>query len=185
MPEAPAVPELPFEAEFSPRVRTYILFSGAGALIGSIIGIVLLPFWLLGIGQAFARRHVEHMECELSPRHLRFKKGILFPVEHTIPLDNIQDLAFKEGPVLRHFELSTLKIETAGQSGQGGSDMSITGIRNASEFRNAVLTQRDYLTERPRSSAPAESSDGALRGERIEQLLTEIRDALREMNKRR
>lgn len=184
MPEAPAVPELPFEAEFSSYLLTYILVGGAIALVSSIIGILFLPFWFLGVGQAYARRYVEHMECELSPRHLRLKKGILFPVEHTIPLDNIQDLAFKEGPLLRYFELSTLKIETAGQSGQGGSDMSITGIRNASAFRNAVLTQRDYLTERPQSSGPAESSDGALRGERIEQLLTEIRDALREMSKR-
>jgi len=180
----PDIPDLPFEAEFSPRVRTYMLISGAGVLIGTIVGILLLPFWLLGIGQAYARRYVESLECELSPRHLRLKKGILFPVEHTIPLDNIQDLAFKEGPVLRHFELSTLKIETAGQSGQGGSDMSITGIRNASEFRNAVLAQRDYLTERPRSSGCDASPEDALRGERIEQLLIEIRDALRERNDR-
>jgi|GEM_PF-6829129 len=50
--------------------------------------------------------------------------------------------------------------------------------------KGTLFSQRDYLTERPRSSAPAESSEGALRGERIEQLLIEIRDALREGNDR-
>lgn len=180
----PSVPELPFAAAFSPQFRTYIFFQGLGTLIASIVGILLVPFWVLGVGQWYARKYIDSMECELNARHLRFKKGILFSVEHTIPLDNIQDLAFKEGPLLRHFELSTLKIETAGQSGQGGSDMSITGIADADTFRRAVLAQRDRLTDRSPSPAERVDDGDALRGERIEQLLIEIRDALREGNDR-
>jgi len=183
MPNAPTVPDLPFAAAFSPQFRTYTFFQGLGSMIVSILGIVLVPFWVLGLGQWYARKYIESMECELSSRHLRFKKGILFSVEHTIPLDNIQDLAFKEGPLLRYFQLSTLKVETAGQSGQGGSDMSITGIADADTFRRAVLAQRDRLTDRSPSPAEQVEDGEALRSERIEQLLIEIRDALREGSK--
>ena len=52
-------------------------------------------------------------------------KGILVQVEKTILLENIQDVAFIEGPILKHFQLSTLKFETAGQSQAQAHDMQL------------------------------------------------------------
>lgn len=117
-----------------------------------------------------------------DPVRLLQKGRILFQIEHTIPLDNIQDLSFKEGPLLRYFELSILKIETAGQSGQGGSDMALYGIQNGDEFRSRVLAQRDRLTERPSDRSAPEDSVATGRSDRVEELLIEIRDAIRELD---
>lgn len=177
----PTPSDLPVQAEFHPRLHTYLFWYGAFALIASIIGIVLLPIWVLGYGQWYARRYVELMECELTERHLRFRKGILFQTEHTIPLDNIQDLAFKEGPLLRYFDLSILKIETAGHSAQSGTDMTIYGITDGADFRNKALAQRDYLTDRRGTERPTRDDEEPPSAERIEQLLVEIRDAIRNL----
>ena len=174
---------LPIQAEFNSRLTTYLFWYGVILLIGTIVGIVLLPFWLLGLGTWYTRRYLDHIECELTERYLRFKKGILYQVETTIPLDNIQDLTFKEGPLLRYFDLSVLQIETAGNSGQGGKDMTLIGIRDAAAFRNRVIAQRERITGGDDSAPSASGSDGALQGDRIEQLLIEIRDALRAQNR--
>lgn len=174
--------DLPIYAEFNPRLHTYLFWYGFFLLIASIAGILLLPFWILGFGQYYARRYLNHVECELTDRYLRFRKGILYQVEKTIPLDNIQDLTFKEGPLLRYFELSTLQIETAGQSGQGTTDMTLIGIRDAAAFRNRVIAQRERITGRDDASPRDDAPQAALQTERIEHLLTEIRDAIRALS---
>ncbi|MGM0588959.1 MAG: PH domain-containing protein [Bacteroidota bacterium] len=163
------------QAEFDRKLIFYLFAFGAGALFISVIGILVLPFWLLGIGMYYARRYFNHLEAELTTRALRFKKGIMFQVEKTIPLDNITDLTFKTGPLLRMFGLSTLQIETAGQSSGEGSNMTLMGIVDAEEFRNAVLEQRDTLTDRtePGAAAPADDLPSEFQRE-VLQILREI-----------
>jgi len=135
------------KAEFNSKLRTYLVLYGLFVLLSSVIGILAIPFWILGIGSWYSRRYFNHIECELTSRALRFKKGILFQVEKTIPLDKIQDLTFKEGPLLRKLGLSILQIETAGQSGNNTADMQLIGIVDAADFRQAVIEQRDEITE--------------------------------------
>ena len=123
------------------------------SLIVTVVGIVLLPFWLI-FGKKYVNRYYDNLFCELTTRALHFKKGIWFHTERTIPLDKIQDLTFKEGPFLRYFGLSYLMVETAGQSMQGVSDMSLTGIIDARKFREMVLDQRDLITDKSNPSTP-------------------------------
>ncbi|MDQ3048991.1 MAG: PH domain-containing protein, partial [Bacteroidota bacterium] len=87
----------------------------------------------------------DKLECELTFRTLRFRKGILFQVEKTIPLENIQDLTFIEGPLLKHFNLCILKVETAGQGDFHGNQMKLIGIKDATIFREQVLEQRRLI----------------------------------------
>lgn len=134
------------KAKFNPRLKTYIMFITSLVLIVTVIGIFVLPIWLI-MGNWYLNRYFECLECELTTRSIRFRKGYWFKTERTIPLDKIQDVTFKEGPILNYLSLSTLKFETAGQSVQGGADLSLTGIVGATEFRNMVLEQRDRVTD--------------------------------------
>lgn len=137
---------------FNPHFKKYIFLYVAFFLLISIIGIVILPFWLLGIGQWYSRKYFEKLECELSDQNLRFKQGILFQFEKTIPLDNIQDLTFMEGPLLRYLQLSIIKIETAGQSIHNASKMSLVGLIDAQVFRRELLARRSALNSKPQDS---------------------------------
>ena len=84
------------------------------------------------------------MECKLTDQTLELKKGYLFRIEKTIPLDKIQDLTLREGPLLRALGICMLDIETAGQSSpQGSSDAKIIGIKDTKEFRDRVGQKQD------------------------------------------
>lgn len=165
------------KADFNPKIRSYFLTYGAFVLTISIIGIPLLPFWLLGIGQVISRRFYDNLVCTLTPQHLEFKKGAFFKVEKTIPLENIQDLTFIENPVLSFFDLRILKIETAGQSNPQGSDMKLIGIMNTQAFKEQVLLQREHLKSRESDDRkPSNSKEDQMIG-----LLQDIKEILLDM----
>jgi membrane protein YdbS with pleckstrin-like domain len=146
-------------ARFNPLVRPYLVLQGALIMLGTLFLIPLVPFWLLGLGQWWAKHYYERLLCELGDTELRFRKGILFQVEKTIPLENIQDVTFIEGPLLRQFNLSTLKFETAGHSAGQANDMTLVGIVDAHDFRAEILRRRTALRQRLAGAGPAPVSD--------------------------
>ena len=164
--------QLPVRVRFNPIIRTYLLLYVAFIMLVSVIGIVLLPIWLLGVGQWWSRHYFDKLSCELTDRSLHFKKGIIVEIEKTIPLENIQDVTFVAGPILRYFDLCVLKFETAGQNSKQANDMELIGIIDAQTFRAQILEQRQKLIT-ARTGQQAATTD--------HQLLTEIRDTLRDM----
>jgi len=158
------------KATFNPDIKRYLLMYGIFILLITIIGIPLILLWV-PLAPIFIRKYYDRLECELTTRSLRFQKGFIFHTERTIPLDKIQDLTFKEGPLLKAFGLSILKIETAGNSGQNMSDLTLIGIIDAAGFRSSVLEQRDRVTENR-----SEDESGVAN---VANLLTEIRDSLK------
>lgn len=164
------------KAEFNPKIKSYILFVVSFFLLISIAGIPILIVWFLGLGQYISKRFYENLECQLTNRHLEFKKGVLFKVEKTIPLENIQDLTFIENPLLKYLDLRILKIETAGQSNPKGSDMKLIGIIDSANFKELVLKQREAIQSYSKNSSQNISSS-----EKTNILLEEIRDLLNEI----
>ena len=105
-------------ARFDPKVRNYWLCSWL--IIGglTVFGIVLLPIIAVIVWKVSAKI-LEAMSAELFERTLVVKRGIIFRVEKTIPLDKITDVGLTQGPLMRAFGLYRLDFETAGQSGPG------------------------------------------------------------------
>lgn len=135
------------EATFSPRVKTYIFFVVLVFLCSTVIGIVLVPFWIFGLGQWLSGKYFTTLSCQITNKNLRFSKGLIVHIEKTIPVENIQDLSFVGGPILRYFGLTLIKIETAG--GGGGPHhqnmMSMLGINDAESFKTQILQQREIV----------------------------------------
>ena len=132
-------------ASFNPLIRPYLVLYVALIMVATIVFTPLLVPWLLGVGQWWARHYFNLLECELGPTRLRFRKGIFLQVERTVPLENIQDVTFIEGPLLRHFNLSILKFETAGQGHGQANAMSLVGIIDAARYRAEILARREAL----------------------------------------
>ncbi|WP_456459243.1 PH domain-containing protein [Reichenbachiella sp.] len=159
-------------AEFSPKIKLYTLLTVSFFMTLSVFGIVLLPIWFLGLGQYISRRYYESLSCSLTAHHLQFKKGVMFKVEKTIPLENIQDLTFIENPILKLLQLKILKIETASQGNPMKSDMQLVGIIDADDFKNSVLAQREKLSSRTSSDGNTHDSN------EVVALLRDIKDIL-------
>ncbi len=164
-------------AQFSKALIGYMYLIVMFWCLVSFIGIPFIPIWML-IGWIFTKRYYNSLECTLTTKTIEIKKGVLFRVEKTIPLDRIQDLTLREGPLLRALKLSMVEIETAGQSNPQGSDAKIIGINDAKEFRNTVLKQRDVLLE---ASAPKLKSEPIHSDDK--NVLVEIRDSLLNIEK--
>jgi membrane protein YdbS with pleckstrin-like domain len=158
------------KGEFSPKLRIYMLAYWTLTLVCSVIGIVLLPIWLI-VGPIWIRRYHASLRCDLTERNVVIGKGLLFRKELTIPLDKIQDISIREGPLLTAFGLLQLRIETAGQSstGTGKSDADLMGLIDARALRDRILAARDGLTAPV--PLPADASPDR-------QLAIEIRDTL-------
>lgn len=163
------------EARFSPKLKVYFWVSGALILIATVVGILLLPVWLV-VGGWWASRYHASLSCRLTGRSVVIGKGVFFRQELTIPLDKIQDVSIHEGPLLSALGLLRLRLETAGQrsAATGQSEADLVGVMDGRAMRDRILEQRDRLAERGFAgaavAAPAEGGAQAVLGE--------IRDAL-------
>lgn len=166
------------QADFNERIQKYIFWIVMFYMFISLAGIPLIFLWVAGLGQYISRKYYERLECSLTETHLEFKKGVMFRVEKTIPLENIQDLTFLDNPFLRWFDLRILKIETAGSSNPQGSDMKLIGIIDTPSFKEMVLEQRSIIRNKNLSETTGTSL--AQSDEHIA-LLKEIRDLLKEI----
>lgn len=163
------------EATFHPNLRWYRFLQGTGLLVGTVAGIVALPVWI-PLGWAWARRYFETLECALGERSLAISYGVWFRTEKTIPLEQIQDVSVRHGPLLDWLGLTKLKIETAGQGASQQAAGDLVGVEEPVAFRDRILEQRERLSGRG-SGGDGLARDTAGEGE-IASLLAEIRDAL-------
>lgn len=166
-------------AEFSRKLITYWNLNSVLAFVVSIIGIPLAPIWFFLIGPILYRKAFNRLSCELYPRRLVIRRGLIFRVEKTIPLTKIQDMTFRDGPILRALDLCKISVETAGQSAAPGmADADLTGLVNADEFKETVLKQRDSLDQNNARLPESNESIPTLDSAGAQQTLDEIKDIL-------
>jgi len=170
----------PLRAGFNPLIRPYLVITIGFTMVMTLVLIPLAIVWFLGVGQWWARHYYDKLECELNGRSLRYRKGILFQIEKTIPLENIQDVTFIEGPLLKRFNLSTLRFETAGQSASKGGELRLTGIIDAHDFRNRILQAREALRHPAAAPAAVDAAAGRARDEQVA-ILRAIQERLDEI----
>jgi membrane protein YdbS with pleckstrin-like domain len=165
-------------ARFNPLIRPYLVVYVAMVLAMTVVLIPLAFVWICGVGQWWARHYFDKLECELSTTALRFRKGIIFQVEKTIPLENIQDITFIEGPLLKQFHLSILKFETAGQSAGQAHEMRLIGVIDAHDLRSQILSRREALKNR----LSTQQAHGPVAGDESLAVLRLILERLDEVN---
>ncbi len=171
--------EVLLQATFDPKVKLYWYVNEAFVhlmLVFAFVGVFTFPLWLV-FGLFVVQRRYANLSCTLTEDSLHLKSGGWVRVEKTVPLEQIQDLSLRSGPFLNAFGLASIAVETAGNSGPNQADMSLPGLVNAREFRNAVLEQRRKLRQGGSKGAEA-PSEGML------EVLTDIRDTLKRLEAR-
>jgi putative membrane protein len=146
------------EATFHPNLRWYRYIQGVGMLVASVVGIALLPVWLVG-GWWWSTRYWETLECELGERTLSIAFGIWFRTEKSIPLEQIQDVSVRHGPLLDYLGLTKLKVETAGQGSSQQAAGNLVGVEDPLAFRDRVLQQRQLLSDGRSGTIPARDEE--------------------------
>jgi len=149
--------------EFDSKIIIYWWMAANFGLLMSVVGIILMPIWI-PFGWLVHKKQYDHMSGALTDRSINMRMGWLFKKQQNIALDKLTDVSIHEGPILSAFGVVRMQFETA-----GAAPFILTGVKNANQFRDLVLKQRDSLTASPRSAAPQEGSND---------VLIEIRDIL-------
>jgi putative membrane protein len=146
-------------AEIMPEVVRYQTWGVFFLLLFIVVTIPLMPI-ALPLAYWLTKRYYERLEIVLTRRDLKVRRGILNVEEKSIPLEKVTDLALYQGPLMRLFDLKGMRVETAGQS-SGGALVSVVGIRDVDDFRDAVLNQRDRVSDQDEESMPPASSQAS------------------------
>ena len=166
------------EAQFDGNTVKWIRVIVSGFLVITVVGILLIPFWLV-FSFWYGAEYMRRVSARLTDQALEIRIGVFFRKESTIPLNRVTDVRLHDDPVMRHYGIRGLKVETAGMSGDSASsEGNLVGIADAEGFRNAVLEQRQRVIDaesgrgRPVQTVSAEAPDTA------NETLEEIRDIL-------
>ena len=163
------------EAQFDPKFTSWVRILISGYFFISVVGILLIPFWWM-FSFWYGAEYMRRVSARLTTNALEVKKGVFFRKESTIPLNRITDLRLHDGPLMRHYGLRGLKVETAGSGGGefSSSEGDLIGVIDAEGFRNAVLAQRQRVIEAETGQAPAVAAASATASD----TLVEIRNIL-------
>lgn len=159
------------EAQFDRRISGYGRMVASLILLVTVVGIPLIPFWLL-FSLWYYPEYLRRISARLTSHTLEVQKGVFFRSEATIPLNRITDLRLHDGPIMRYYKLRGMRVETAGMSGSTGSEGDLVGVVNASEFRDAVLSQRQKVLGAEDAAESPTSFEGTA------EILSDIRDIL-------
>ncbi len=149
--------------EFDSKIIIYWWMAANLGLLASVVGILLMPIWI-PFGWLVHKKQYEHMSGALTDRSINMRMGWMFKKQQNIALDKLTDVSIHEGPILSAFGVVRMQFETA-----GAAPFILTGVRNANQFRDLVLRQRDSLVASPTATSPQGDPND---------ILVEIRDIL-------
>ncbi len=168
------------EAQFDRKIIGWARLVVCGFLFISVVGILLIPFWWL-LSYWYGAEYMRRVSARLTTNALEIKIGVFFRKESTIPLNRITDIRLHDGPLMRHYGLRGLKVETAGSGGQNASsEGNLIGVIDAEGFRDAVLSQRQRVIEAETGQLPTVAVTSAP----SQDTLVEIRDILARIESR-
>ncbi len=154
----------------------WVYFAAFGDSIFTLIGqislivlVVLLIFVLVWAG-LYYKSVVYH----LNDTEMTWKRGVWFRKTGIVPYNRITNVDIVQGPVMRMFGISNLKIETAGgNSGKNSPEIQLEGIADPEPLRSMIM---DFV----RGNAPSAAATGVSFGQRaaptndMQALLTEV-----------
>ncbi|ADN37180.1 membrane-flanked domain protein [Methanolacinia petrolearia DSM 11571] len=113
----------------------------------------------------------------LNETEMTWKRGVWFRQTGIVPYNRITNVDIVQGPLMRIFGISNLRIQTAGYSAQNVAEIRITGIEEPEPLREMIM---GFV----RSRGPAAAATGGDDSESSGQVSSgEILDELREIRK--
>ena len=172
-------------AEIDDKVKPYLFWTVMWVSAINVVGIPFIPFIAIIYWAWYAPRYNEFHTLELSATGIETKRGVVFRSQTNVPLDRITDVAVHQGPLMRHFGVYKVTIESAGQTQMQGA-ANVIGVAEPYAFRDAVLENVEMFKLSVRGdAATADDELAALESNVQTHLLTEIRDILARMEGQR
>lgn len=152
----------------------YVFIFMAANVLWLVPTLILLPFYYRSISY------------ELKDDEIVVNKGIITRSVKVVPYRTVTNLHLVRGPIDRILGIGTLRVETAGYSGQSAPEARLVGLRDYDFAHNLVREQ----LRRYRAVSGATATEGLpatpapATGDTIAEVLAEVRE-IKEILKRR
>jgi hypothetical protein len=119
------------------------------------------------------------MIYQLSRTEISWRRGVWFRQTGIVPYNRITNIDIIQGPLMRYFRVSSLRIQTAGYSAQATAEIRLHGIEQPEDLRDLVL---GFVRGTPPVAAETFEQKGEK--ETAQQILLELRE-IRKLLERR
>ena len=75
----------------------------------------------------------------LAPTEISWKRGVWFQQTGIVPYNRITNVDILQGPVMRFFSFSALRIQTAGYSAQARAEIHLSGITDPEMLQEKIM----------------------------------------------
>jgi membrane protein YdbS with pleckstrin-like domain len=103
-------------------------------LIGLVLLVLIVSFWSFWIPLYYTS-----VVYRLTNDEITWRRGVWFRRTGIVPYARITNVDIVQGPLMRHYGISSLKIQTAGYSAQAQSELSLEGIEEPEELREVIM----------------------------------------------
>jgi membrane protein YdbS with pleckstrin-like domain len=104
------------------------------AIIAFVLLVLLVAIWSFWIPLYYAT-----VVYRLTDDEITWRRGVWFRRTGIVPYTRITNVDIVQGPVMRWFRISSLKIQTAGYSAQAQAELSLEGIEEPEELREVIM----------------------------------------------
>ncbi len=129
------------------------MFGVYGLAAGFIIFIAAGGFALL-----WARLYFDTVVYNLNETEIAWRRGVWFRQTGIVPYNRITNVDILQGPVMRFFGISDLRIQTAGYSAKATAEIRLNGIADPAPLRDMIM---GYVRERPPVAAVTGGAESA------------------------
>jgi membrane protein YdbS with pleckstrin-like domain len=144
----------------------------ADPYVSLVAGIIILPFlviWVIWIPLYYAS-----VKYRLTDDEILWNRGVWFRATGIVPYGRITNIDIVQGPLMRFLLIYTLKIQTAGYSGQAASEIKIEGLIEPEPVRQMIRARVRGMTADGTGSA----AEGTQFEEAVLSELVRIRELL-------
>jgi len=143
----------------------------AGALVGLLIIGILNAIWYL-IAMLLVAPYYRSLQYEIYDDEVIVRAGIITKTVKHVPFRTVTNLTVNRGPFDRLFAIGTLKIQTAGMSGQTGAEEELVGLLNFQEIYDQVASA---LRRFRGGMTPTQTEEDVSSNVPVQQLLAEVK----------
>ena len=127
---------------------------------------MLLVFWWIP-------KYYESISYTLTKEEIVWKRGVWFKKTGIVPYNRITNLDTSQGPISRMFKVGSIKIQTAGYSGQTPAEIKMECVKEFEELRELIM---EFV--RKNKPAATETFEGKNINKEIVSELIKIRKSL-------
>lgn len=115
---------------------------------GLIVGLMLNLLWILP-SILLINRYYHSLHYELHDDEVIMHVGVITKTVKHVPFRTVTNLKVKRGPFDRIFGLGTIDIQTAGRSGESGTEESLVGLIDVRTVYNHIAAElRRFKTDK-------------------------------------